>query len=52
MKKILTVAVLALSAFILAACVTIMNTAPILSGVGFDATGYKVTIQAGDAFDP
>jgi ABC-type glycerol-3-phosphate transport system substrate-binding protein/predicted small secreted protein len=53
MKKILTVAVLALSAFILAACVTIANTAPVLTGVGFDATGYKeVTIQSGDAFNP
>ncbi len=53
MKKILTVAVLSLTAFILAACVTIANTAPVLSGVGFDATGYKeVTIQVGDAFDP
>lgn len=53
MRKIFTVAVLSLSAFILAACVTIANTAPVLTGIGFDATGFKeVTIQQGDEFDP
>lgn len=53
MRKIFTVAVLSLSAFILAACVTITNTAPVLTGIGFDADGFKeVTIQQGDEFDP
>jgi len=53
MRKTFTVAVLSLSAFILAACVTIANTAPVLTGIGFDADGFKeVTIQKGDEFDP
>ncbi|MCK9236134.1 MAG: extracellular solute-binding protein [Acholeplasmataceae bacterium] len=53
MKKILSIFVVMLSMVSLAACVTIANTAPVLSGEGFDAEGHKsVTIDVGDNFDP